>query len=110
MIFLIVKTIFFIYLNKIQLINILIKVIILKIKVCRSCKNPSLTKVYSLGKLTLTGIFPSKKNTKITKGDLSMVKNVNYYNWRIILMQTKCMEKIMATCLHLTNPWYYTLR
>ena len=73
MIFLIVKTIFFIYLNKIQLINILIKVILLKIKVCRSCKNPSLTKVYSLGKQTLTGIFPSKKNAKITKGDLSMV-------------------------------------
>ena len=73
MIFLIVKTIFFIYLNKIQLINILIKVIILKIKVCRSCKNPILTKVYSLGKQTLTGIFPSKKNVKITNGDLSMV-------------------------------------
>ena len=45
----------------------------MKIKICRSCKNPSLTKVYSLGKQALTGIFPSKKNAKITKGDLSMV-------------------------------------
>ena len=67
MIFLIVKTIFFIYLNKIQLINILIKVIILKIKVCRSCKNPSLTKVYSLGKQALTGIFPPKKMQKLQR-------------------------------------------
>ena len=45
----------------------------MRIKNCRSCKSSSLTKVYSLGKQTLTGIFPSKKNAKITKGDLSMV-------------------------------------
>ena len=45
----------------------------MKINNCRSCKNPRLTKVYSLGKQALTGIFPSKKNAKITKGDLSMV-------------------------------------
>ena len=64
MIFLIVKTIFFIYLNKIQLINILIKVILLKIKDYRACKTPRLIKLHSLGKQTLTGIFPSKKNAK----------------------------------------------
>ena len=45
----------------------------MKIKVCRSCKASKLTKVYSLGKQTLTGIFPPHKKTKITKGDLSMV-------------------------------------
>ena len=45
----------------------------MKINNCRSCKNPRLTKVYSLGKQALTGIFPSKKNAKITKGYLSMV-------------------------------------
>jgi hypothetical protein len=45
----------------------------LKIKNCRSCKSTKLTKVYSLGKQTLTGIFPPKKNLKITKGELSML-------------------------------------
>lgn len=64
---------FFIYFIKLQLINYFIIVIILKIKVCRSCKSPKLTKVYSLGKQTLTGIFPSIKKAKITKGILSMV-------------------------------------
>ncbi len=45
----------------------------MKIKACRSCKETKLTKVYSLGKQTLTGIFPPQKNIKITKGELSMV-------------------------------------
>ena len=45
----------------------------MKINNCRSCKNSRLTKVYSLGKQALTGIFSPKKNAKITKGDLSMV-------------------------------------
>ena len=45
----------------------------MKIKACRSCKSSKLTKVYSLGKQTLTGIFPPTKNAKITKGDLSMI-------------------------------------
>ena len=45
----------------------------MKIKNCRSCKSKNLTFLYSLGKQTLTGIFPPNKNKKITKGDLSMV-------------------------------------
>jgi len=45
----------------------------LKIIHCRSCKTKNLTKVYSLGKQSLTGIFPSKKNSKVTVGELSMV-------------------------------------
>ena len=45
----------------------------MKIKNCRSCKNSSLTKVYSFGRQALTGIFLKKKNSKISKGDLSMV-------------------------------------
>ena len=45
----------------------------MKIKNCRSCKSKSLTNLYSLGKQTLTGIFPPSKKSKITKGDLSMV-------------------------------------
>tara|TARA_B110000305_G_scaffold208648_1_gene241034 strand:+ start:308 stop:487 length:180 start_codon:yes stop_codon:yes gene_type:complete len=32
-----------------------------------------LTGLYSLGKQTITGIFPPNKNKKITKSDLSMV-------------------------------------
>ena len=45
----------------------------MKIKSCRSCNSKSLTKLYSLGKQSLTGIFPPNKKTKITKGNLSMV-------------------------------------
>ena len=45
----------------------------MKIKNCRSCKSKSLTNLYSLGKQTLTGIFPPKKESRITKGNLSMV-------------------------------------
>ena len=45
----------------------------MKIKNCRSCKSKSLTNLYSLGKQTLTGIFPPNKKSKITKGNLSMV-------------------------------------
>ena len=45
----------------------------MKIKNCRSCKSSSLTKVYSFGRQALTGIFLTKKNSKISKGDLSMV-------------------------------------
>lgn len=45
----------------------------MKIIHCRSCKTKNLTKVYSLGKQSLTGIFPSKKNSKVTVGELSMV-------------------------------------
>ena len=45
----------------------------MKIKNCRSCKSKFLIKIYTLGRQSLTGIFPSKKNAKISKGDLSMV-------------------------------------
>ena len=45
----------------------------MKIKNCRSCKSKSLTNLYSLGKQTLTGIFPPNKKSKITKGNLSMI-------------------------------------
>ena len=46
---------------------------VLKIKYCRSCKSKKLTKVYSLGKQSLTGIFPPKRNSRVTVGQLSMV-------------------------------------
>ena len=45
----------------------------MKIKNCRSCKSTHLIKVYSLCKQSLTGVFPPKKNTNITKGDFSMI-------------------------------------
>ena len=45
----------------------------MKIKKCRSCKSKNLTKLYTLGKQTFTGIFPPKKNAKISRGDLSMI-------------------------------------
>ena len=45
----------------------------MKIKFCRSCKSENLSKVFSLGKQTLTGIFPPTKQAKISKGDLSLI-------------------------------------
>jgi hypothetical protein len=45
----------------------------MKIKNCRSCQNNSLEYLYSLGSQYFTGIFPSTKNEKIPKGNLSMV-------------------------------------
>ena len=45
----------------------------MKIKNCRSCKSKNLLKLYTLGKQALTGIFPPKKNAKITREHLSMV-------------------------------------
>jgi SAM-dependent methyltransferase len=50
-----------------------IKLLVLKIIKCRSCKNKSLNKLYSLGKHYLTGIFLPKKNSIISKGDLNLV-------------------------------------
>ena len=45
----------------------------MKIKFCRSCKNRNISRVFSLGKQSLTGIFPSKRTDKITRGNLSLV-------------------------------------
>ena len=45
----------------------------MKIKSCRSCKSEHLSKVFSLGRQTLTGIFPPTKQAKISKGDLSLI-------------------------------------
>ena len=45
----------------------------MKIKHCRSCKFKKLSKVYNLGRQTLTGIFPPSPKSKVTKGNLSMV-------------------------------------
>lgn len=45
----------------------------MKIKNCRSCKSKNLINLYSLGKQTLTGIFPPKKNATVTKGSLNMI-------------------------------------
>ena len=43
------------------------------IKKCRSCKSKKLTKAFSLGKQSLTGLFPENKEQFITKGFLSLV-------------------------------------
>ena len=45
----------------------------MKITSCRSCDSHNLIRLYSLGRQSLTGIFPPNKKTKITKGNLSMV-------------------------------------
>ncbi len=45
----------------------------MKIKFCRICKSKKIRKVFSLGKQSLTGIFPSKKIDKVSKGNLTLV-------------------------------------
>ena len=45
----------------------------MKIKQCRSCKSIHLIKVFNLGNMVLTGVFPSSQKEKISKGLLSMV-------------------------------------
>ena len=44
----------------------------IKINRCRSCKSKSLKNVFNLGSQYLTGVFPAKKNFKISKGDLKL--------------------------------------
>lgn len=44
-----------------------------KIKSCRICNDKKLYKLIDFGNLSLTGIFPSKKNTKVAKTPLSIV-------------------------------------
>ena len=46
----------------------------MKIKSCRICKSKKLKKVYSLGLMSFTGIFPEKMNSKIPKGELKLVR------------------------------------
>ena len=41
---------------------------------CRICGNKNLEKIFDLGSQALTGIFPKDKETKVTKGPLSLVK------------------------------------
>jgi cyclopropane fatty-acyl-phospholipid synthase-like methyltransferase len=44
------------------------------IKSCRSCGSKNLEDLFSLGKQDYTGIFPKKKNSKIPKGELKLIK------------------------------------
>jgi NDP-4-keto-2,6-dideoxyhexose 3-C-methyltransferase len=44
------------------------------IKKCRACGNTNLVEVLDVGEQTLTGVFPKKRNEKITKGPLRLVK------------------------------------
>lgn len=45
-----------------------------KIHECRSCKNKNLIRILELGDQFLTGVFPSEKNSKVSKGPLNLVK------------------------------------
>ena len=45
----------------------------MKINKCRICKSTSLTKIFNLGKLFYTGIFPKHKNTRVPSGNLSLI-------------------------------------
>ena len=45
----------------------------MKIKYCRICKSKKLLKVFNLGQLAFTGIFPESRNKKIPSGKLSLL-------------------------------------
>ena len=45
----------------------------MKINQCRSCDSKKLDKAFSLGKQSLTGLFPDNKKQSVTKGDLSLL-------------------------------------
>ena len=45
----------------------------MKIKNCRSCKSKKLSYLYTLGNQSLTGIFPPKKNSKVSSGNLTIL-------------------------------------
>ena len=45
----------------------------MKISKCRSCKSKKIKKAFDLGLQSLTGVFPEKKETVITKGRLALV-------------------------------------
>ena len=45
----------------------------MKITKCRICKSTNLTKIFNLGNLVYTGIFPKNKNTKVPSGNLSLI-------------------------------------
>ena len=46
----------------------------MKINKCRICKSTRLTKIFNLGNLVYTGIFPKYKNTKVPSGNLSLIQ------------------------------------
>ena len=79
----------------------------MKINKCRICKSTRLTKIFNLGNLVYTGIFPKSKNTKVPSGNLSLIQCrkckllqlENNFNSKIMYVQ------IMATCLRLIVPW-----
>ena len=45
----------------------------MKISKCRICNSTRLTKIFNLGNLVYTGIFPENKNTKVPSGNLSLI-------------------------------------
>ena len=46
----------------------------MKIKFCRICKSKNLERVYNLGVMSFTGIFPYTIKDKVPKGDLKIVR------------------------------------
>ena len=58
-----------------------------KILKCRICNNKNLKVVLNLGNQYLTGVFPPRKNYKISKGPLKLVK---CYNKRKIKKEKSC--------------------
>ena len=45
----------------------------MKIKKCKNCTSPRLSKLFSLGNLNFTGKFPKSKNTNINKAHLGLI-------------------------------------
>ncbi len=45
----------------------------MKINKCRICKSTKLTKIFNIGNLVYTGIFPEYKTSKVPSGNLSLI-------------------------------------
>ncbi len=45
----------------------------MKLKNCKNCRSPNLSKLFSLGKLNFTGKFPKSKFTNIKKANLDLI-------------------------------------
>lgn len=46
----------------------------MKLKICRNCQSTKYDKLFSLGNLSTSGFFPKKKNIKVKKQNITLIK------------------------------------
>lgn len=66
-----------------------------EINSCRICGNKNISKVLSLGNLTLTGVFPKQKNENISSGPVDLVKCDEQFGCGLVqLMQSYSLNEM----------------